>query len=250
MSPRTASSGKLEIRVHHAQGIGATTGPQPITLSGVDAAEGRLTLDAEVRGQPGRYATTPTAQGAPREVGPHGRDDVEDFRCFVDLLASVVSEHGQGTMQAILRLKREGLPCHAEVVVQAEEEPPHFENQGDAPTRDTFYEQLAVYGLRLRAFADESQGTIEEFLGKAEMRQAEQDAQYMQRQLVQVWLVFRTEARAQVQASHHEEMAAIAGAPQGLVAQMHQEQAPLQRSLQESKNMLQLENDAADVRAC
>lgn len=68
--------------------------------------------------------------------------------------------------------------------------PLQLEDQGNAPTRETVNEELAVRGLRLRAFVEEKlQGVLEALPSQVEMRRAEQDAQaqYMLRQLVQAW---------------------------------------------------------------
>lgn len=67
------------------------------------------------------------------------------------------------------------------------------------------------------AFAQESwQGAIEKFSSQLDLSRAEKDAhvQYMRWQLVQALEVLSNKGRAQVQASHHAAMEAIAEAQQ------------------------------------
>lgn len=75
-----------------ARQTGATAEPPPIASCGVDAAEKRVTLRDEVQSQLEQYATTPTSQGASRQVGPQASWYTGDFRRIVDPFASAVSE--------------------------------------------------------------------------------------------------------------------------------------------------------------
>lgn len=88
------------------------------------------------------------------------------------------------------------------------------------------------------------QGLIEEFSSQVEMRKAKQGAhvQYMRRQLVQAW------DRAQVQVSHHAEIAAVAEIQQELVAHLSQGQLTIQTNLQHRGKFVQLGADASNRR--
>lgn len=152
-TPRVVPGGNVESRRCPAEGLWTTAGQPPIVLSGIDAAEERPTLSAGVPSQPERYAMTPTSQGAPRKVGPQASEDLGDFRRIADSLASVASQHGQGSIQMIVHVARTGLHCRADVPSPSRKGPPQSENQrgrssqGDA-LRGTRHVWAPVEGVR------------------------------------------------------------------------------------------------------
>lgn len=113
----TREHGHSCVCVCPAEGFGANARPPPTAPSGGDATADRPTLDAGVQSQRERYTATLTSRRTPKEVGPHASHDLGDPRQVADSLASVAPEPGQATRQMILRVTREGSPCHAEVAV-------------------------------------------------------------------------------------------------------------------------------------